>query len=1092
MISINIPDAATSCLHSPMRKRLLTCIAPLLFCLTLLAPQTRAQDLDVDGNQAILGGDWFSDSNWEDPDGDNEAPQTGDGHDVHVAGNTVIVIAAGDAVADKGLIVGDTEGGIPGTGQLQIIGSGNLNVGEEFIISGESTNRVLIDTSGDIQVGDDFGVGTRAGIAGGGFIPFRSELTLRQGSVNAQQFIVGLGTVEMQGGSVDVSATGTAFAVNRLGIINQSGGRIRSTGGNGLVSGNFNLIGNAEIDLTGRLRLIDGGLLDLSGNVLVNLDDFTVGDLAAGGVSNSGTANIADNAEVNVFGDLVVGDRGATSVINQTGGTVTSGSLRIGEGANASFNQSGGEVEVDGQTLIGVNSTGTLNLSGDAVYRNDLALFALGVGVGRTGNLVMSGNAQLIADQVQIGNDGIADARLSGNARVTAGTTFIAALANGVESSEGLLELRENAEYRGSDVVVGNAGAGDLILAGSSLLAAEDVFVGRDDNSTGAIQVLDNARLEATGILALASNDAANSAILVVDEGEVTIGGNSLAGNVQGEATIRIGESGVGGSVTVAGDASFGGSRSTTELTIDSGEFQAKNVFFDGFDPDNTSNTLNLNEGLLRGIENIEFQRGIVGNIAGGILLAGNDLVLGNDPTNDLDAVVVTQTGGQVNVGNDFLLQEANRARYTLEDGEINVDRDAVLGSDDAAPGSFINGSFNVAGGEFKVGRNLVLDTIVVRIQGGEVDVTGNLQTASPDAAPDIRQSGGRLNVSGDYLLPDGNHDLSGGSVVANRAVIGSLINAASFGSLDISGNATFQTDELQVLAGVGNESSVNIEQGELRTNRFIVQATGDGQADVSIDGGRIVADRLTIRSADQGIASAFTLGAIDASIISIESTGDGDSQLFQLGGEIITSQIRQDGDFSSYVIAGGTLTPANGAELTIEGDLNLTAFGELILSGTELATITGSLNSFALDFGGEGALLVAAATEGEEPQGIINALAPGLAINPDLFIGGTGYVPLINVEDTSNLNSGDALDEILLLTSIQGARLDELDFLANLQTGTLNGPFFSLVSGENFGQAGTVGIAFANLTAVPEPATVTLILSMLVSLLAKHQQKIS
>jgi len=540
-------------------------IASLLSAIYLLSPSIAdAQDLDPDGNQAILGGDWFSDSNWE--------------------------------------------------------------------------------------------------------------------NLTANRFVVGLATTDLTGGSIEITGTGGVFSVSRRGIINQSGGRVRSTNGNGFVSGELNLSGNAEFDLRGRLRIIDGGTLDIRNGALLNLDDFTVGDFAAGGISNSGTTNIADDATVNVFGELVVGERGVTSVLNQTGGLITSGTVRIGEGANASFNQSDGEVEVEGETLVGVTSTGTLNLSGEAVYRSNLDLFALGANVGVTGNLAIAGNAQLVADEVQIGNDGVGDARLSGNARVMAGTTFIAARANGTEFSEGLLELRENAEYRGGDIFVGNAGSGNLILAGNSLLVAgDDVLVGRADSSTGAIQVLDSARLEVADFLGLASNNAANSAILVVDEGEVTVGGNASAGNIQGQATVMIGQSGFGGKVSIAGNASFGGSRSITELTIDSGELQANNALFDGFDPDNTSNTLNLNGGLLRGLENIEFQRGVVANIAGGILLTGADLVLGNDPTNDLNAVVVTQTGGEVNVGNDFLLREANRARYVLEEGKVNVDRDAVL-----------------------------------------------------------------------------------------------------------------------------------------------------------------------------------------------------------------------------------------------------------------------------------------------------------------------------------------------------------------------------------------------------------------------------
>jgi len=75
-----------------------------------------------------------------------------------------------------------------------------------------------------------------------------------------------------------------------------------------------------------------------------------------------------------------------------------------------------------------------------------------------------------------------------------------------------------------------------------------------------------------------------------------------------------------------------------------------------------------------------------------------------------------------------------------------------------------------------------VLDDIVVRIEGGIITVDNNLELSNPSAGPTIRQSRGNLNVTGDLLLPNGNHDLSGGQVTAGRAVIGSLANGSSFG----------------------------------------------------------------------------------------------------------------------------------------------------------------------------------------------------------------------------------------------------------------------------------------------------------------------
>lgn len=310
---------------------------------------------------------------------------------------------------------------------------------------------------------------------------------------------------------------------------------------------------------------------------------------------------------------------------------------------------------------------------------------------------------------------------------------------------------------------------------------------------------------------------------------------------------------------------------------------------------------------------------------------------------------------------------------------------------------------------------------------------------------------------------------------------------------LDITGEAVFQTDELQVVADTGNEASLTIEEGLLTTNRFIVQATGEGEADVSLAGGRVETSTFVVRSSGTGIASAFISGTVVADTITMESTDDGDSQIVQFGGSVTTSRIRTDGDFSNYLLAGGSLNPTNGGALTIESDLNLTELGELVLSGTELATITGSLNSVSFDFGGAGEALLLAATEEESrrTQGIINALAPELMINPDLFINEAGYVPLIHVGNTSNLASGEAFDDILLLTNLPGARFDELDFFGNLQPGGTAGFFFSLVPGERFGQSGTVGVTFANFVAVPEPSSIVLLTLSCMSLTSRRRRSL-
>lgn len=79
-------------------------------------------------------------------------------------------------------------------------------------------------------------------------------------------------------------------------------------------------------------------------------------------------------------------------------------------------------------------------------------------------------------------------------------------------------------------------------------------------------------------------------------------------------------------------------------------------------------------------------------------------------------------------------------------------------------------------------------------------------------------------------------------------------------------------------------------------------------------------------------------------------------------------------------------------------------------------------------------------------------------------------YLPLITIGDNASLLDFDALDQIAVVGLLAGTnqRFTEFDF----QIGIGDAAGWALVEGSGFGAESTIGIAFSNPAAVPEPST--------------------
>ena len=175
-----------------------------------------------------------------------------------------------------------------------------------------------------------------------------------------------------------------------------------------------------------------------------------------------------------------------------------------------------------------------------------------------------------------------------------------------------------------------------------------------------------------------------------------------------------------------------------------------------------------------------------------------------------------------------------------------------------------------------------------------------------------------------------------------------------------------------------------------------------------------------------------------------------GTAQFFQVGGILEADSIMADMN-SPYGLFGGTLMErtAGGLDLSIDGDLFIGGFGQLVVSQDTGVGISGLFGVFP-----EGAT-----------TGILNYERLGL------FGAGDGFVSLIQVGDNSNLLSGFALDRIGLIGHSQGVRMNEDGFF-DIFSSQSNTVAFALVEGTLYGSPGHIGIAYSNFAAIPEPTS--------------------
>ncbi|MES2474661.1 MAG: hypothetical protein V4640_02690 [Verrucomicrobiota bacterium] len=876
------------------------------------------------------------------------------------------------------------------------LGLGTLNqLANNSVLNGISSAAVVNVNGGTLTLGAADRLANNA------------ALTLNGGSLALGSFNETVGTVTVQGGSLDGSGTlnassynlkgGTVNAKLGAGVLTQSSGSTLLNGTSAsasiTVSGGTLTLGAADRLTDTSVVSITGGTLNLaSHNETVGTFNLTTGTLDGTGTLTAATYSLNGGTVNANLGAGILNQLSSTTLLN---GTSASNTIAINGGTLAL----GASDRLADSAAVTIASAGTLDLGN---FNDSVASFVL-----NGGNLDGSGT---LTTSIYALNGGIVNANLG------AGT---------------LNQLSNATVLNGSSAAaLVNVNAGTLTLGTSDRLADTSTVtiastgtlnLGNSDDTVGSF-VLNSGTLNGTGTLTAATYDLnggtvngnLGAGVLNQLANLTTLNGSSSAATVNINAgTLRLGASDrLSNSAHVTLNSAIlnlGSFTDTiTKLTLNAGTLNGTGTLTaTTYDLNGGTVNANLGSGTLNQLSNTTTLNGTSATET--IHVLGGTLALGSS-----DRLVDTATmnvASTLNLGNfndtigNLVLNSGTlngtgtltATTYDLNGGTLNANLGAgtlnQLSNTTLLNGISAAGSVNINGGTLTLGSSDRLANNAAVIVNSAIL---NLDSFS-DSVGSFALNGGSLNGSG--TLTAATYDLNGGTVNANLGA----------GTLNQIGNTT-------LLNGSSAASAVNVNGGTLTLG---------------------AADRLA-----NNAALVIGSGTLDLTSFS-DSVGT-----FTLNGGTLAGSGTLTA--STYSLNGGTVN-ANLGSGTLEQLSNTT-----ILNGTSAAT-TVAVNGGTLTLGASNRLSDSAAltVAGTLDLGNFNDSVATLALNGGT-INGTGTLTAA----TYDLNGGSVNAKLGLGTLNQLSNTTTLNGTSAAATVNINGGTLALGASNRLADNAAVAIA--------------------------------
>jgi autotransporter-associated beta strand protein len=806
-----------------------------------------------------------------------------------------------------------------------------------------------------------------------------------------------LGVTYIQGSALNVPAdTGFAYSGTIADHVNCQGTIIPSPNGSINLNGGLTLSGTGLVNLGSGTLTVNDAISGMSGGSLA-MGGLTVGTSAAGSFTQSGGTYSITQALYQPH-DVYLGyNLGGSGTYNLLGGSLSVGSIYVGNSGSGSFTQTGGANSLGTSLYLGYNtgSNGTYTQSSGSLLNASTEY----IGYSGSGGFTQTGGVNSI-DNLQLGsNVGSSGAyTLGGSGVLSSNDLGVGSYGNGSFVQSG----GTNAINNQLDIEGNAGGIGSYNLNGNGLLTASSgEYIG--GSSGGSFTQSGGTNTTNQLILSLGTYALSGSGLLLSNQEQIGVGstGNFVqSGGTNSVANELYIENGIygNGTYTLSGGlllassayehigrfSQSGGTHNAGWLTITGGTGSYTlgggllNAYQESFDSSggsfvqnggtNSAAFLDLNHG------NYRLNAGLLQ--IGGLRTAGGTLDCGNGTVTiqatsaivDLTGSVVNSSSASMTIGPNSLLIVApgfnpaifgnfTNAGLTEQLGSVlNVPSGTVIGGWGTVPdhvncqgtiaaspsgGLSLNNGLTLSGtGQANLGSGRLVVNDSISSMGNQWLATGSTLIGTSGAGS-FSQSGGTNAVSSYLLLGtdtggSGVYNLTGGSLSSYWTSPGYF----SSGTLNQSGG-THTAVELTIaeFSGVG---AYNLTAGRLTAGFEVVGGSGTGSFTQS--GGTHVAAAIYLGTGQfGGTTGKYNLNggllAVGAGGINAGRNG----AIFNFTGGTLGSAAPWSSSIDLALAGTGSAATidASGGSIGLSG--NLTGAGTLSKVGRDLLLLSGT-----------------------------------------------------------------------------------------------------------------------------------------------------